>query len=122
MITAVDGEAVTDMDDVIAIVNDGKPGDELELDIDRDGDQAGDRRSRLGERPASTGNGTLPRASNQPNATLDIATGRPPRAPSVAVSAPCRSSLGMTASQVLRHDQSRGRRARRSGSAPGRSG
>jgi S1-C subfamily serine protease len=38
VITAVDGEPVTGMDDVVAAVNSRRPGDELELELLRDGE------------------------------------------------------------------------------------
>ncbi len=38
VITEVDGKKVTGMDEIVEIVNEAKPGDELELTIDRDGE------------------------------------------------------------------------------------
>jgi len=38
VITAVDGEKITGMDDLVAIVNGKQPGDSIELTVYRDGD------------------------------------------------------------------------------------
>jgi S1-C subfamily serine protease len=51
VITAVDGEPVTGMDDVIAAVNTKQAGDEVTLQIERDGESQ-DVAVELGERPA----------------------------------------------------------------------
>jgi S1-C subfamily serine protease len=51
VITAVDGEPVTGMDDVIAAVNTKQAGDEVTLQIERDGESQGVA-VELGERPA----------------------------------------------------------------------
>jgi S1-C subfamily serine protease len=51
VITAVDGEPVSGMDDVIAAVNTKQAGDEVTLQIERDGDSQ-DVTVELGERPA----------------------------------------------------------------------
>ena len=54
LITAVDGQPVTGMDDVIAAVDSKQPGDELELTVERGGDE----RSvtvELADRPAQAG-------------------------------------------------------------------
>jgi S1-C subfamily serine protease len=53
IITEVDGEKVTDMEQIIEIVNEAEPGDELELTLVRDG-QDKTATVKLGERPAST--------------------------------------------------------------------
>jgi S1-C subfamily serine protease len=51
IITKVDGKQITGMDDVISIVNEHKPDDELTLTIWRDGQQR-DVTVKLGDRPA----------------------------------------------------------------------
>jgi S1-C subfamily serine protease len=51
VITAVDGEPVASMDDVIAAVNARQAGDELTLQVNRDGETR-DVTVELGERPA----------------------------------------------------------------------
>jgi S1-C subfamily serine protease len=51
VITAVDGEPVTAMDDVIAAVNTKQAGDEVTLEVNRDGETQ-DVTVELGERPA----------------------------------------------------------------------
>jgi S1-C subfamily serine protease len=55
VITAVDGEPVTAMDDVIAAVNTKQAGDEITLEVDRDGESQ-DVTVELGERPAQARN------------------------------------------------------------------
>jgi S1-C subfamily serine protease len=52
IITKVDGEEVTEMDEVISAVNERKPGDEITLTIISGGDQR-DVTVTLGDRPAS---------------------------------------------------------------------
>ena len=54
VIVAVDGERVTGMDDVIAAVDKHQPGDELELTIQRGGDERTES-VQLAERPANAG-------------------------------------------------------------------
>jgi S1-C subfamily serine protease len=51
IITKVDGKQVSGMDDVISVVNEHKPGDELTLTVWRDGQQR-DVTVKLGDRPA----------------------------------------------------------------------
>ena len=51
MITQVDGETVTGMDDVVAAVNTKQAGDEVTLQLQRDGESQ-DVTVELGERPA----------------------------------------------------------------------
>jgi S1-C subfamily serine protease len=55
VITAVDGEPVTAMDDVIAAVNTKQAGDEVTLEVNRDGESQ-DVTVELGERPAQARN------------------------------------------------------------------
>jgi S1-C subfamily serine protease len=55
VITAVDGEPVTAMDDVIAAVNTKQAGDEVTLQVNRDGETQ-DVTVELGERPAQARN------------------------------------------------------------------
>ena len=52
MITAIDGEDVTGMDDVIGVVNQKQPGDEVRLSL-ADGDQERTVTVTLGDRPAN---------------------------------------------------------------------
>ena len=52
VITAIDGEAVTGMDDVIGVVNEKQPGDEVELSL-ADGDRKRTVTVTLGDRPAN---------------------------------------------------------------------
>jgi S1-C subfamily serine protease len=60
IITKVDGEEVTGMDDVISAVNEHKPGDDLTLTVSRDGQQQ-DLTVKLGDRPAQAqGSDTQP--------------------------------------------------------------
>jgi S1-C subfamily serine protease len=62
IITKVDGNEVTGMDDVISAVNEHKPGDELTLTVSRDGQQQ-DLTVKLGDRPAQaqdSGSNTQP--------------------------------------------------------------
>jgi S1-C subfamily serine protease len=55
VITAVDGEPVTAMEDVIAAVNTKQAGDEVTLEVNRDGETQ-DITVELGERPAQASN------------------------------------------------------------------
>jgi S1-C subfamily serine protease len=55
VITAVDGKAITGMDDLVAIVNTKQPGDQLELTVDRDGETM-QITIDLAERPDDAGN------------------------------------------------------------------
>jgi S1-C subfamily serine protease len=55
VITAVDGEPVTAMEDVIAAVNTKQAGDEVTLEVNRDGETQGIT-VELGERPAQANN------------------------------------------------------------------
>ncbi len=50
VIFEIDGEPVEGIEDVIATVNEGKPGDELTLEIERDGERQ-EVKAKLGERP-----------------------------------------------------------------------
>jgi S1-C subfamily serine protease len=52
VITAIDGEDVTGMDDVIGVVNEKQPGDEVRLSL-TDGDQERTVTVKLGDRPAN---------------------------------------------------------------------
>jgi S1-C subfamily serine protease len=54
LITAIDGEPVTGMDDVISVVNQKQPGDEVELSL-ANGDQTRTVTVTLGNRPANAG-------------------------------------------------------------------
>ena len=59
IITAVDGEPISGMDDVISIVNQGRPGDELTLTLRR-GDERTDVTVTLGKRPAEIEDASAP--------------------------------------------------------------
>jgi S1-C subfamily serine protease len=54
IITAVDGEAVSDMESVAAAVNSKQPGDKISIDFVRDGETR-DISLKLGDRPAQAG-------------------------------------------------------------------
>jgi len=55
VITAVDGEKITGMDDLVALVNTKQPGDEIELTVYRDGDTQ-EITIDLAQRPEDAGN------------------------------------------------------------------
>jgi len=50
VITAVNGKEVTSMEEVVALINEAKVGDEVDLTLDRDGESK-DVTVTLGERP-----------------------------------------------------------------------
>ena len=52
LITAIDGNAVTGMDDVISVVNEKQPGDEVELSL-ANGNRKRTVTVTLGDRPAN---------------------------------------------------------------------
>jgi len=55
VITAVDGDKITGMDDLVALVNTKQPGDEIELTVYRDGDTQ-EITIDLAQRPEDAGN------------------------------------------------------------------
>jgi S1-C subfamily serine protease len=59
IITAVDGEEISGMEDIISLINGAQPGDELVLTILRDGEQQ-DVDVTLGERPAQIEDASAP--------------------------------------------------------------
>ena len=59
IITAIDGEEIAGMEDVISMVNAAKPGDEVTLTVIRDGEQQ-DLKLTLGERPAQIEDASAP--------------------------------------------------------------
>ncbi len=54
VITEADGQKITGMDDLIAVINNHQPGDSIDLQVDRGG-QTHTITIKLGERPASSG-------------------------------------------------------------------
>lgn len=74
LITAINGEGVTSMEEVAALVNESKPGDRLELTIERDG-QTETVEVVLGERPDESISGTTSPSGNSPQEEAPLPPG-----------------------------------------------